>query len=65
MHVISLYLVLYACVATFDVMCVKKTETTKRGLSSGRAYILKGPEDVYMHVAAFENDTNIWRLRNL
>jgi hypothetical protein len=31
MHVISLYLLLYACAATFDVMCVKKTEATKRG----------------------------------
>jgi hypothetical protein len=32
MHVISLYLVLHTCAATFDVMCVKKTEATKRGL---------------------------------
>jgi hypothetical protein len=33
MHVISLYLVLCTCVRTFDVMCVKKTEATKQGLS--------------------------------
>jgi hypothetical protein len=33
MHVISLYLVLHACATTFDVMCVKKTEATKQGLT--------------------------------
>jgi hypothetical protein len=32
MHVISLYLLLYTCVATFDVMYVKKTEATNQGL---------------------------------
>jgi hypothetical protein len=32
MHVISLYLVLHVCAATFDVMCIKKTEATKQGL---------------------------------
>jgi hypothetical protein len=32
MHIISLYLVLHACAATFDVMCVKKIKATKRGL---------------------------------
>jgi hypothetical protein len=34
MHIISLYLVLLVCAAIFDVMCVKKTEPTKRGLST-------------------------------
>jgi hypothetical protein len=33
MYVISLYLVLHVCAAIFDVMCVKKTEATKRGIS--------------------------------
>jgi hypothetical protein len=33
MHVISLYLVLHAYATTFDVMCVKKTEATKRGFN--------------------------------
>jgi hypothetical protein len=33
MHIISLYLVLHACAVTFDVMYIKKTETTKRGLN--------------------------------
>jgi hypothetical protein len=32
MHIISLYLVLHAYAVTFDVMCVKKTEATKRSL---------------------------------
>jgi hypothetical protein len=27
MHIISLYLVLHVCVVTFDVTCVKKTDT--------------------------------------
>jgi hypothetical protein len=31
MHVISLYLVLHACAATFDVMCVKKNRDNKTG----------------------------------
>jgi hypothetical protein len=33
MHVISLYLILHACAATFDVMRVKKTKATKEGLN--------------------------------
>jgi hypothetical protein len=36
MHVISLYLVLRACAATFDVMCVKKN----RGNQTGPKFIL-------------------------
>jgi hypothetical protein len=39
MHVISLYLVLHACAATFDVTCVKKTEVTKRDLIIARIQI--------------------------
>jgi hypothetical protein len=39
MHVISLYLILHACTATFDVMCVKKTETTKWGLKPYSKYL--------------------------
>jgi hypothetical protein len=31
MHVISLYLLLYACAATFDVMCVKKNRGNQTG----------------------------------
>jgi hypothetical protein len=31
MHVISLYLVLHACAATFDVMCVKKNRGNQTG----------------------------------
>jgi hypothetical protein len=46
MHVISLYLVLHACAAIFDVMCVKKTEATKRGL-------------IYPLLALFKLDSNL------
>jgi hypothetical protein len=30
-HTISLYLVLHACAATFDVMCVKKNRDNQTG----------------------------------
>jgi hypothetical protein len=31
MHVISLYLVLHACAAIFDMMCVKKNKGNQTG----------------------------------
>jgi hypothetical protein len=38
-HVINLYLVLYACTATFDVMCVKKHRDNQTGLSLRIKYV--------------------------
>jgi hypothetical protein len=49
MYIISLYLVLHTYAATFDIMCVKKTELTKRGLRK-KKYIERGPKQDTNHI---------------
>jgi hypothetical protein len=44
MHVISLYLVLHTYTPIFDVMCVKKTEATKRDLRNIDSPLAVGPQ---------------------